>query len=220
MYKPTTIEQKNVLDVYDSISDEFNNTRRSVWDAVKQFLDSLPSDSTGFEIGCGNGKNMLYRKDLIMEGIDTCPSLVDMCKSKGLNVKQGNILDKVDRFEFYDFAISIAVFHHLSTEDNRMLALLSMINMIKRGGKGLLSVWSVEQESYSKKEFKLGNNMVKWHRRKILADGSQGYDTFDRYYYVYDESAFLDFTTLFISYINVETIFYEKGNWFCIFTKK
>ena len=61
---------------------------------------------------------------------------------------------------------------------------------------------------------------MKWHRRKILDDGSQGYDIFDRYYYVYDEFRFLDFITLFVSYINVESIFNEKGNWFCIFTKK
>ena len=131
MYNPTQVEQKNVLDVYNIISDEFNNTRRSVWEAVKAFLDSLPSGSTGFEIGCGNGKNMMYRDDLIMEGMDTCTGFVKICKDKGLNVKKGNILDKINNFEKYDFVLSIAVFHHISEYGNRFSALFHMILMLK-----------------------------------------------------------------------------------------
>ena len=49
MYKPTDIEKKNVLDVYDNISDEFNNTRRSVWEAVKELLDYSGDDPFGID---------------------------------------------------------------------------------------------------------------------------------------------------------------------------
>uniref|UniRef100_A0A6C0JBT1 Methyltransferase type 11 domain-containing protein n=1 Tax=viral metagenome TaxID=1070528 RepID=A0A6C0JBT1_9ZZZZ len=220
MYKPTQTEQQNVFDVYDIISNEFNNTRRSVWEGVKSFLDSLPTGHSGFEIGCGNGKNMLYRGDLIMEGIDTCENFVKICQDKGLNVNRGNILDDLQIIDKYDFVISIAVFHHISDYKNRFNALYNMINMLKSGGKGLLTVWSVEQDYDSKKEFVAGDNIVKWHKRKILENGSQGFDIYNRYYYVYDRSDFYEYLSLFNSYINIEKVFNEKGNWFCQFIKK
>ena len=75
MYKPSTTEQRNVINVYEIISKEFSDTRRSVWKGVQEFLGKLETKLTGIEIGCGNGKNMLFRNDLIMEGIDTCEDL-------------------------------------------------------------------------------------------------------------------------------------------------
>ena len=47
---------------------------------------NLPSNSYVLEIGCGNGKNMLYRDDLNFEGIDISEKQFEICKRKGLNV--------------------------------------------------------------------------------------------------------------------------------------
>ena len=66
----------------------------------------------------------------------------------------------------YDFAISRAVFHHICKEKNRLRALMNMIGFVVEGGKGLISVWSYEQDIDSKKTFEMENNMVKWHKRK------------------------------------------------------
>ena len=55
------ISDKNVEEVYDNISESFDNSRNKVWESVKEFLDTQEEYSIGLEIGCGNGKNMLYR---------------------------------------------------------------------------------------------------------------------------------------------------------------
>ena len=59
-----SIEQQYVHDVYDNIAEHFSDTRYCIWDFVKNFLENKSSDMKGIDIGCGNGKNMLCRKDL------------------------------------------------------------------------------------------------------------------------------------------------------------
>ena len=58
-----------IEEVYNKIANDFNKTRYSVWGSVRKFLDNVQADSTVLDIGCGNGKNMLYRKDLQFSGI-------------------------------------------------------------------------------------------------------------------------------------------------------
>ena len=64
IYAPSDIEMKYVLNVYDNIADHFSKTRNTVWNAVKDFLESLPDNQNGIEIGFGNGKNMHYALNL------------------------------------------------------------------------------------------------------------------------------------------------------------
>ena len=94
------------------------------------------------------------------------------------------------------------------------------ISIIKPGGKGLVTVWSVEQDIDSKKHFKKGDNYVIWHKPRIIEDGSQVYDKYNRYYYVFDKKDFYEYINKFKALIDINKIYNEKGNWFCIFTKK
>ncbi|RHN74032.1 putative tRNA (carboxymethyluridine(34)-5-O)-methyltransferase [Medicago truncatula] len=50
------------------------------------------------------------------------------------------------RTGFGDAAISIAVLHHLSTENRRRKAIEELVRVVKKGGLVLITVWAVEQE--------------------------------------------------------------------------
>ena len=222
MYIPSDIEQKSVIDVYDTIFESFADTRYNVWNAVKIFLDKQVKDTYGLEIGCGNGKNMRYAIDigLKMAGIDTCRSFVDMCRKKyKLDVCVSNAIQQIYVDELFDFAISIAVFHHLSTEDHRIKVLQNMINVLKSKGSGLVTVWAVEQDSDSKRNFVPGDNMVTWYK-PYYVNNVKKYTQYDRYYYVFNKQMFLDYINTFRDQIEVNRIYNEKGNWICDFTKK
>ena len=79
MYIPSDIETERVFKIYDEISLHFSDTRGNVWNSVKLFLDKQLKGSQGLEIGCGNGKNMLYRNnELNIIGIDTCQNLLNI----------------------------------------------------------------------------------------------------------------------------------------------
>ena len=221
MYTPSKTEQNNVFDVYDNIFDHFSDTRNSVWDSVGLFLNKQPENSSGFEIGCGNGKNMHYAEELghSITGIDTCINFVRLCNKNRLKVHLANAVDEIYIDNSFDYCISIAVFHHLSTEETRIRALLNMINIIKPGGLGLISVWAVEQSGHSNKKFKPGDNIVKWHKPYDIENKRQ-YDIYNRYYYIFTQDMFTEYINQFENIISVNAIYNEKGNWFCEFTKK
>ena len=74
---------------------------------------------------------MLYRDDIKMIGIDKCSKLADICKEKGLDVIEGDATRLPYKNNTFDFAISIAVIHHLSNSKRRLSALNEMIRIIK-----------------------------------------------------------------------------------------
>ena len=89
-----------------------------------------------------------------------------------------------------------------------------MIRVLKSGGQGMFSVWSVEnQESEKiKRDFKPGDNYVSWCRRRDKK-------IFKRYYYIYTRDMVEKFINKFTSQISVHKIYNERGNWIVVFTK-
>ena len=219
MYAPSITEQKNVINVYRDISGHFSDTRNSVWDGVKQFLEKQDMNSSGFEIGCGNGKNMHYAEELghSITGIDTCIQFIRECNKNRLKAHIGNAVDQTYTDNSFDYCISIAVFHHLSSNEARTKAFMNMIDIIRPGGKGLITVWAAEQDGFSNKKFKAGDNIVKWHKPYDI-DNKRHYEIYDRYYYVYTEDMFKCYIKEFEN-IKIDIIYNQKGNWFCEFTK-
>ncbi|KAJ1406799.1 S-adenosyl-L-methionine-dependent methyltransferase [Sesbania bispinosa] len=121
------IEKKFVHHVYDAIAPHFSSTRFAKWPKVATFLSSLPSGSLVLDAGCGNGKYL----------------------DRGHEVLVADAVNLPYRTGFGDAAISIAVLHHLSTEDRRRKAIEELVRVVKKGGLVLITVWAVEQEDRS-----------------------------------------------------------------------
>jgi alkylated DNA repair protein alkB family protein 8 len=174
----TNIEENQVKNVYEEISNHFNNTRVYKWSWVNDFLDSLNESSLVYDIGCGNGRNMNHEKNnLTFIGLDNCENFIKICKSKNLNVVNGNIIKIPFQKNSADAIICIAVFHHLSNQNNRLLALLEMKRLLKKNGKILLSVWSINQPKKTRRNFNsYGNNIVLWNNSGKI---------YERFYYIF-----------------------------------
>ena len=198
-----SIEDIYVKDVYNSIANEFSDTRYRPWTCVEEFLDNLEKDKIIGDIGCGNGKNMLYRKDLINYGCDFSKELVKICLKQNLNVIEGDILNIPYKDNSFDYTLCIAVIHHLSTIDKRIKSINSLIRVTKPGGKILILVWALEQESNSKRKFTKQENYVDWKNKSKQLLGK-------RYYYVFKKNELENL----VSSINIKIVesFYEKGN--------
>ena len=76
------IEKRFVHDTYQKIAKEFSNTRTYIWPSVKLFLESIEPFSVILEVGCGNGKNLDFRKDCFNLGIDLCSEFCKITKKK------------------------------------------------------------------------------------------------------------------------------------------
>jgi len=204
-----TIEIKNVRDIYNIIANEFDNTRYRPWTCVEEFLNKVTSQSTIGDIGCGNGKNMLHRKDCTNIGCDFSEALVSICIKQNLNVISGDILNIPFRDGVFDNTICIAVIHHLSTEEKRKKAMSEFLRVTKKNGKILILVWALEQEKGARRTFKEQHNMVDWKDKKGNILGK-------RYYYVFKEN---ELESIVPPEISIEKSFYEKGNWGVILKK-
>ncbi len=210
----SSIEEKHVYEVYSNISAHFSDTRFCVWDFVKKFLDTKTLDMKGIDIGCGNGKNMCYNNNLKIDGYDNCHNFVKICNDKGLNAKLGNCLCLPCQPNTYDFAMAIAVYHHMASDEHRKTAIREMIRTLKPGGKGLFSVWSVENQAGEKivRNFVAGDNYVQWMRKKDSK-------IFKRYYYVYTNEMIVFLMAKFRDRIKNINITNERGNWVVEFEK-
>ena len=197
-----SIEEIHVKDVYNTIAKEFDTTRYRPWTCVEEFLDNIPKNSIIGDIGCGNGKNMLYKKDCLNYGCDFSEGLVNICLEKNLNVVCGDILDIPYKTDSFDYTLCIAVIHHLSTVEKRKKAIEELERVTKKGGKILVLVWAFEQEKDSRRKFTTQENFVDWRDKQQNLLGK-------RYYYVFQKN---ELESL-VDEQKIEKSFYEKGNW-------
>ena len=60
------LEQEHVHRVYNEIAHNFSDTRHTPWPRVVDFLRTFSSGSLVLDVGCGNGRYMNTREDLMM----------------------------------------------------------------------------------------------------------------------------------------------------------
>ncbi|PVU85785.1 hypothetical protein BB560_006910 [Smittium megazygosporum] len=158
-----TKEEQYVHQIYDEISTHFSNTRYKPWPVVEDFINSLEVGSIGADVGCGNGKYMGLRKgEIYFSGSDYSGGLLEIATSRGHDCMISDCLYLPYRSSLLDFAISIAVIHHLSSYERRRKAILELERIIKPGGKILVFVWALEQSSKRNFDPNLQDVLVPW----------------------------------------------------------
>lgn len=203
------IENLPIKEVYNRIANHFNGSRHSVWGSVKTYLDSLSPGVNVLELGCGNGKNMLYRKDFNMCGLDISSEQVKICLSKKLDVTEGCItkLDFPDHT--FESIICIATYHHLDNDSDRQKCLTEMYRCLRVGGTVLLTVWSMEQMADSKFNFAKRDELVPWLSKD---DGN----TYLRYYHIYRKGDLEEEIMRLCPSFYIVKSGWELGNWYCV----
>jgi SAM-dependent methyltransferase len=197
----------DIKEIYNEISDEFDRTRITVWPNVKNFLEKIRENSLVLDAGCGNGKNMLYRKDLNFIGIDISSKQVDICKQKGLNTFEGDIRNLLFENETFDNIICIATYHHLDNDIDRATALNELYRVLKKGGKILITVLAMEQPDDSRFKFTKRDELISWNHK------------FERYYHIYREGDLIEEINRLNRKFKIYDISWEFGNWWIVLSK-
>lgn len=216
-------EQEHVHDVYEQIASHFSTTRYKPWPIIERFLKQMPNGSVGVDIGCGNGKYLMVNPNIFIIGSDRSSNLVTIAsKHQPHSVLVSDILDLPHPRGVFDFAISIAVVHHLSTPQRRVEAIESILQPLRAGGRALIFVWALEQGG-SRRGWNENDDqdvMVPWVTRgskKAFSNGSNGAledKVFHRYYHLYANGE-LGRDIVSAGGI-VEDSGYEKDNWWAI----
>ena len=200
----------SVEKTYNKIAKDFDRTRYKVWNKVAEFLDSLKPSTKVLEVGCGNGKNMLYRTNLQLYGIDISDEQVVICKEKGLSVEKSNMTKLSFSDSEFDSIICIATYHHLDNNKERAQALKEMYRVLKKSGRVMICVWAMEQPSNTKHRFTKSDELVSW---KI--DNEIHY----RYYHIYKKGELEEEIRSLCPEFTTESVFYDCGNWYILLSK-
>ena len=168
MADPVSYESEHVHAVYAAIAPHFSDTRHSPWPAVARFLAARPVGAVGVDVGCGNGKYLALRPDLCLLGCDRSLELVRLAagrlSTKTITTATTTFSSPADdvcvadtlALPFAraraDFALCIAVVHHLSTRARRQAAIASVLGCVApRAGRALVYVWALEQSASRRK---------------------------------------------------------------------
>ncbi|KAI1624301.1 alkylated DNA repair protein alkB 8 [Exophiala viscosa] len=190
-------EEKHVHEVYEEIATHFSETRYKPWPVVDEFLRNLPPGAVGLDIGCGNGKYLGVNKDVFIVASDRSKALVDIARQRQPHsAVVADTLSLPHPRGVFDFAISIAVIHHLSSKERRVDAIRVILETLREpskkddGGQALLFVWALEQKN-SRRGWDRGDQqdqLVPWvlkptHNTKPESSPT----TYHRYYHLYHE---------------------------------
>ena len=193
-------EVTNVKNIYENIANEFSDKRMTKWNWIDDFIYSLSQESTLLDVGCGSGRNMEY-KNYNFYGIDNCNNFINIAKNKNLNVILSDMTQIPFNNTMFDGIISIASFHHLSTNERRHQCLQELKRILKINGKILLSIWSINQ-SHNKRlnnKFTYGDNIVPFKDNKGTIKGN-------RYYYIFKLDEIKELLSTYFKIINHEWI--------------
>lgn len=226
-------EQEHVHEVYEQIASHFSSTRYKPWPIIEQFLKDLVPGSVGLDVGCGNGKYLQVNPNIYIIGSDRSTNLTTIAaKHQPHSVVVSDILDLPHPQGVFDFAISIAVVHHLSTSERRVQAIASILRTLRQGGGALFYVWALEQESSRRGWSELDEQdvMVPWVMRgskkmlKGLPQPGGGVQdrvedkVFHRYYHLYGKGELEG--DIQAAGGRILDCGYEKDNWWAIASRQ
>jgi len=139
---------KIVHDNYRDIAAQFDVTRKKyIWPELAKVLSGLKDGDSLLDVGCGNGRLIenLGNKNISYLGVDNSEELIKLAKINypEQNFKVLDILKLETLTQKFDLVISVAVLHHLPSQELRFEALKNLKSVTTPGGQIIFSVWKL-----------------------------------------------------------------------------
>ena len=169
---------KSIKEVYNKIAEGFYNLRQQpITPEIKKLAEEWKPGKL-LDVGCGIGNSLLPFEKMGFEctGVDVSPKMAELAeKFREKNrlkyeVRIGSILSLPFDETSFDCAISVAVLHHLDSEEKRLKALAEIKGVLKERGRIFLTVWN--------KKTKQKDAYIPWTSKKIK---------YNRYYHFFDK---------------------------------
>ncbi|QQR55117.1 class I SAM-dependent methyltransferase [Candidatus Peregrinibacteria bacterium] len=142
---------------YNSIAEEFSETRQASWKEFEDFVPFLRSGLRVLDLGCGNGRLLGFLRDKQLHsyvGVDQSEALLEQARGcvdtfadgvidpAKLRFVQADILNLPNLGGKFDAAFMIASFHHLPPKDQ--LVFLKRLKMhLKPGAFLFMTNWNL-----------------------------------------------------------------------------
>jgi ubiquinone/menaquinone biosynthesis C-methylase UbiE len=226
-----SIQSIYVKDVYEQIGTHFSATRNGdKWSYVTDFIKSINPNSLLIDLGCGNGKYIDTRRDIQYIAMDNCDTLLNCAKNNYKNethvIYVKGVIQNIPLLNDYvDNFICIAVFHHIYETVERFRVVEEMIRILKVNGRGMITVWSTNQDEKRFKKWKpfgtkSNDYLVPWsYREKFGTNQQSNVVHYDRYYHIFSKDELLSYFIPYMDKISIVSMEEIHCNWVLIIKK-
>ncbi|MFH1462709.1 MAG: methyltransferase domain-containing protein [bacterium] len=153
---------------YNLIAKDFSRTRQTVWQELNFLSDYIKEGEKVLDLGCGNGRlaEMFHEKRIEYYGVDNSEELIKIANTKHkipntkYKFQAADALNLPFPDNFFDKVLSIAVLHHIPSEEFRLQFLRESQRVLKPEGELILTVWNLWQKKTTWKLF-LKNALLK-----------------------------------------------------------
>lgn len=141
---------KKTKEDYSLIAEDFSRTREKPWEETGFLFDDylIPGDKA-LDLGCGNGRYFEFfkKKNVDYFGVDSSEELIEIARNKHPEGRFQLVEALCLPFSnnFFDKIYSIAVLHHIPSEEFRLQVLEEARRALKPGGLLVLTVWKLPQ---------------------------------------------------------------------------
>ena len=169
------------IQVFDQIAPGWYNFRHySIFTPELELLAKRWKNGMLLNLGSGHGADFLPFKDHFeLYGVDFSREMIRMARrySQKFGLAPKLVVADISRLPFsddsFDWAISVATYHHLQGWENQLAALIELKRVLKSGGEAFITVWNRCQPHF-------------WFKRKEVAvPWRTGGKVIYRYYYLF-----------------------------------
>ncbi len=168
-------------DIFNQIAPGWYSFRH--WSIFRSELEMLArrwQKGRLLNIGCAHGPDFLpFTRNFDLYGVDFSTEMLKLARkyaqkfnfAVSLSVADVSHLPYADKT--FDWAISVATYHHIKGREEKMAALSELRRVLKPGGEAFITVWNRWQPRFW---FKPKEVAVPWRKRD---------KTLERYYYLF-----------------------------------
>jgi len=168
-------------EIFNQIAPGWYNFRH--WSIFRRELEALAlrwQQGRLLNVGCAHGPDFLpFKSDFELHGVDFSDEMLKFARKYAgkFNFKVTLVAAEVRRLpypdETFDWAISVATYHHIKGGEERLKTLQELRRILKPGGEAFITVWNRWQPRF-------------WLQRKEVAVPWRVRDrTLNRYYYLF-----------------------------------
>ncbi len=177
-------DRKEIMKVFDKIANDFSIKRRKIWKSIDE-LSPFNGDII-LDLGAGGGRNSKYVFKKGAKLVIAADFSRKMLENLLLNLKKEereNIIPiRCDaiylpfRSSIFDKILYIATLHHIPNKEMRRISIKECHRVLKKGGRILITTWSLIQMRFLKKipymiymyikGYEFGDIYVPWGKEK------------------------------------------------------
>ncbi len=142
--------------IFDQIASSWYHLRHhSIFTEELTSLSKRWQKGKLLNLGCGHGADFIPFKDSFeLHGIDFSKGMVDMAVkyTAKYNFQSSILVADITELpypdESFDWAISVATYHHIDNEPSRLKALKELYRVLKNNGEAFITVWNRYQPRF------------------------------------------------------------------------